>query len=151
MLFRSPYPGAPVALETSSGPAVDQLLQRGWTLYPVNPKAAERYRERKAPSGTKTDRHDAWTLADALRTDGHGWRKLLPQDEATATLRALCRDEIALIEQRTALVNQLIACLREYYPAAMELFDDWTRPCAWALITQFPTPAQLQKIGRAHV
>jgi transposase len=143
-----PYPGAPVALETSSGPAVDQLLQRGWTLYPVNPKAAERYRERKVPSGTKTDRHDAWSLADALRTDGHGWRQLLPQDEATATLRALCRDELGLIEHRTALVNQLIACLREYYPVALELCDDWTRPGAWALIAQFPTPAQLQAAGK---
>jgi transposase len=143
-----PYAGCPLALETSSGPAVDQLLQRGWTLYPVNPKAAERYRERKAPSGTKTDSHDVWSLADALRTDGHGWRVLLPQDEATAILRALCRDEIALIEQRTALVNQLIACLREYYPVALELFDDWTRPCAWALIQQFPTPLQLQNAGK---
>ena len=143
-----PYAGAPLALETSSGPAVDQLLQRGWTLYPVNPKAAERYRERKVPSGTKTDRHDGWSLADALRTDGHGWRPLLPQDEATATLRALCRDEIALIEQRTALVNQLLAALREYYPVALELFDDWTQPFAWALIQQFPTPLALQNAGK---
>jgi transposase len=143
-----PYAGAPLALETSSGPAVDQLLQRGWTLYPVNPKAAERYRERKVISGTKTDRHDGWSLADALRTDGHGWRKLLAQDEATATLRALCRDEMGLIEQRTALVNQLIAALREYYPAALELFDDWTLPFAWALIPQFPTPVALQNAGQ---
>jgi transposase len=143
-----PYAHAPLALETSSGPAVDQLLQRGWTLYPVNPKAAERYRERKVPSGTKTDRHDAWTLADALRTDGHGWRPLLPQDEATATLRALCRDELGLIEQRTALVNQLIAALREYYPAALALFEDWTRPCAWALVQAFPTPLGLQNAGK---
>lgn len=142
------YPGCPLALETSSGPAVDQLLQRGWPLYPVNPKAAERYRERKAPSGTKHDRHDAWSLADALRTDGHAWRALLPQDEATATLRAFCRDEIALIEQRTALVNQLIAALREYYPVALELFADWTQPCAWALLVQFPTPQQLQAAGK---
>ena len=48
-----------IAIETSSGPAVDQLLQRQLPVYPVNPKAAERYRERKAPSGNKTDRHDA--------------------------------------------------------------------------------------------
>lgn len=143
-----PYAGAPLALETSSGPAVDQLLQRGWTLYPVNPKAAERYRERKAPSGTKTDAHDAWSLADALRTDGHAWRPLRPQDEATATLRALCRDELGLIEQRTALVNQLIACLREYYPSALELFDDWTKPFTWALLQQFPTPLALQNAGK---
>ena len=143
-----PFTGAPLALETSSGPAVDQLLQRGWTLYPVNPKAAERYRERKAPSGTKFDRHDAWSLADALRTDGHGWRVLRPQDEATALLRALCRDEIGLIEQRTALVNQLLAALAEYYPAALAAFDDWTKPFAWALVQQFPTPRALQDAGK---
>jgi hypothetical protein len=63
-------------------------------------------------------------------------------------LRALCRDEIALIEQRTALVNQLQAALREYYPAALEAFDDWTAPYAWALLLQFPTPAQLQAAGK---
>ena len=143
-----PYGGAPITLETSSGPAVDQLLQHGWNVYPVNPKAAERYRERKKPSGDKADLPDAWSLADALRTDGHGWRKLIPQDEVTAMLRALCRDEISLIEQRTLLVNQLIAALREYYPAALEAFDDWTKPCAWNLISQFPTPQALQKAGK---
>lgn len=143
-----PYAKAPIALETSSGPAVDQLLQRGWDIYPVNPKAAERYRERKIPSGDKSDRPDAYTLADALRTDGHGWRRLLPQDEATATLRALCRDEISLIEQRTLLVNQLIAALQEYYPAGLDIFEDWTQPHAWALITEFPTPVALAQAGR---
>jgi len=143
-----PFAGAPITLETSSGPAVDQLLQRGWTIYPVAPAAAARYRERKVPSGTKTDRHDTWALADALRTDGHAWRPLRPQDEATATLRLLCRDEISLIEQRTALVNQLRAALHEYYPAALEAFDDWTLPHAWALVLQFPTPAALQAAGK---
>lgn len=143
-----PFTGAPITLETSSGPAVDQLLQRGWAIYPLAPTAAALYRRRKAPSGTKTDRHDTWAMADALRTDGHAWRPLRPQDEATATLRALCRDEIALIEQRTALVNQLQAALREYYPVALELFADWTAPHAWALVLQFPTPGQLQAAGK---
>jgi len=143
-----PFTGAPLTLETSSGPAVDQLLQRGWAVYPVAPTAAAHYRQRKVPSGTKTDRHDTWALADALRTDGHAWRPLRPQDEATTTLRALCRDEIALIEQRTALVNQLQAALREYYPAALAAFEDWTAAHAWALVVQLPTPARLQAAGK---
>jgi transposase len=63
-------------------------------------------------------------------------------------LRTLCRDEIGLIEQRTLLVNQLIAALREYYPAALEAFDDWTKPYAWWLISQFPTPEALQNAGK---
>jgi transposase len=143
-----PFVGAPITLETSSGPAVDQLLQRNWAVYPVAPLAAARYRQRKAPSGTKTDRHDTWSLADALRTDGHAWRPLRPQDPSTVTLRTLCRDEIALIEQRTALVNQLRAALAEYYPVALELFSDWTVPHAWALVLAFPTPGQLQAAGK---
>jgi transposase len=143
-----PFPGTPFTLETSSGPAVDQLLQRGLVLYPLAPGAAARYRERKAPSGTKTDRHDAGSMADALRTDGHVWRMLRPQDEATATLRVLCRDEIGLIEQRTLLVNQLQAALREYYPAALAAFADWTVPTPWTFLQQFPTPVALQTAGQ---
>jgi transposase len=138
----------PLAIETSCGMVVDQLLQRHYPLYPVNPKAAKRYRERKTPSGTKTDRHDAWGLADALRTDGHAWRALHPQDEATATLRLLCRDEMVLIEQRTALVNQLQAALGEYYPLALESFDDWTKPFTWAFVRAFPSAAALAQAGK---
>jgi transposase len=143
-----PFTDCPFTLETSSGPAVDQLLQRGFTLYPLAPTAAAGYRERKVPSGTKTDRHDTWAMADALRTDGHAWRVLRPQDEATAFLRTLCRDEIGLIEQRTLLVNQLQAALREYYPAALEAFEDWTARSTWEFLQQFPTPVELQKAGK---
>lgn len=138
----------PVTIETSAGMAVDQLLQRGYPLYPINPLSAKEYRKRKAPSGFKTDRHDAWSLADALRTDGQAWRALVPQDEDTATLRLLCRDEIALIEHRTALVNQLTTTLGEYYCLALESFDDWTKPFAWAFVQAFPTPAALTQAGK---
>ena len=91
---------------------------------------------------------DAWSLADALRVDGHTWRLLKPDDPLTAELRHLCRDEVVLIEQRTALVCQLRAALREYYPVALEVFSDWTLPSAWAFIEAFPTPAALTKAGK---
>jgi transposase len=125
------YPGLAVAIETSQGSAVDQLLQCECAVYPLNPLAAKRYRDRKSPSGNKTDRADAWAFADALRVDGHGWSVLQPLDSLTQQLRLLCRDEMALIEQRTALVNQLQQALSEYYPAALEAFDDWTQSYCW--------------------
>jgi hypothetical protein len=93
-----------VAIETSRGPAVDRLLQAGYTIFPMNPKAAERFRDRKAPSGVKDDTLDAWSFADALRT---------------------------------ALVLQLRQALREYYPAALEAFDDWTLPSACEFVERF--------------
>ena len=144
----SKYRDVAVAIETSSGATVERLLEAGYAVYPVNPKAAKRYRERQAPSGTKTARIDGWSLADALRLDGHTWRRLKPDDPLTVELRLLCRDEIALIEQRTALVCQLRAALGEYYPVALEAFDDWTLPSAWVFIEAFPTPTALSKAGK---
>jgi transposase len=144
----SAWPNLAVAIETSQGAAVDQLVQREYAVYPVHPVAAQSYRERKAPSGTKTDHLDAWGLADALRVDGHGWRALQPMDPTTQQLRLLCRDEVSLIEQRTALVNQLQQALLEYYPAALEAFDDWTRPATWEFVLAFPTPQTLVTAGK---
>jgi len=137
-----------VAVETNQGFTIERLLALGMTVYPVNPKSAERYRERKAPSGVKNDQLDAWSLADALRMDGHGWKALAPEDPLIAELRLLTRDEVALIDQRTAMVNQLIAALRDYYPAALEAFDDWTLPATWAFIEKFPTPQALVTGGK---
>ncbi len=109
---------------------------------------AKRYRERKCSSGNKTDRHDAWALADALRMDGHAWRTLGAQDPLIAELRILCRDEVALIEERTALINQLQQALHEYYPTALEAFDDWTSPGPWAFVEAFPSAQALITAGK---
>jgi len=135
-------------IETTCGPAVERLLGLGCTLYPLNPKAAQRYRDRKAPSGVKTDHFDALSFANALRTDGHGWRPLKPEDPKIQELRLVCRDEIQLIEQRTALVNKLQQALHEYYPAALEAFEDWTAESSWAFVQRFPTPQALKKAGK---
>lgn len=142
------FPGLGVAIETSFGAAVEQLLASGVTVYPINPRNAKRYRERKSSSGNKTDRHDAWAIADALRLDGHGWRPLATQDPIVAELRILARDEVALIGERTALVNQLQQALHEYYPSALEAFDDWLSASAWSFVETFPTPEALAKAGK---
>ena len=140
-------PSLAVAVETNQGLAVEQLLDAGCAVYPVNPKSAVRYRERKAPAGAKDDQRDAWSLADALRVDVRGWQPLVPDDPLVAELRLLTRDEVALIGQRTALVNQLRAALGAYYPAALAAFDTWTCEGCWSFVETFPTPAALAKAG----
>lgn len=141
------YPALAVAIETNQGAAVEQLLQSPVTVYPINPRSAKAYRQRKSSSGNKTDRLDAWSLADGLRSDGHGWRALQPLDPILQELRLLCRDELHLIEQRTGLVNQLQQALSEYYPAALDAFEDWTLPASWKFLQRFPTPEALAKAG----
>ena len=142
------FPALGVAIETCQGAAVEKLLECGLTVYPVAPKRAQAYRHRHRPSGDKSDWIDAWSLADALRLDGAAWKPLAPEDPLVQQLRLLCRDEVTLIGQRTALVNQLQEALHEYYPAALEAFEDWTQPFAWAFVAAFPTPQALAVAGR---
>jgi transposase IS116/IS110/IS902 family protein len=59
-----------------------------------------------------------------------------------------CRDEVSLIEQRTALIQQLRQALAEYYPAALEAFEDWTSVSAWMFLQRFPTADSLAQAGR---
>jgi hypothetical protein len=63
-------------------------------------------------------------------------------------LRLLCRDEVTLIEQRTAFITQLRQALAEYYPTALDAFEDWGRPGAWSFVQHFPTAQALQAAGK---
>jgi transposase len=144
----SAFPVLGVVIESGASTVVERLLDAGFPVFPVHGRAAKQYRLRKAPSGVKDDYLDAWSLADALRVDGHTWRTLKPEDPLTLELRLLCRDEAQLIEQRTLLITKLRTALYEYYPAALQAFEDWTKPYTWAFVQQFPSPAELQKAGK---
>jgi len=142
------YPALAIAVESGQGLVIEQLLLIPTAIYVVPAKTAAAYRTRKASSGTKTNRLDAWFLACALRSDGYNWRSFQIPDELTQKLRLLCRDQVELIRQRVALIIQLQATLREYYPAALEAFDDWTAAHAWAFIERFPDPEALATSGK---
>jgi transposase IS116/IS110/IS902 family protein len=63
-------------------------------------------------------------------------------------LRLLCREEVSLIEQRSAFIQPLRHALAEYYPAALEAFEDWTSVSAWMFLERFPTPDALAQAGK---
>lgn len=62
-----------VAIETGPGLLVAALVEAGYLVYPVNPKAAERYRDRRKPSGGKNDRLDAAVLAFKRRPSSRSY------------------------------------------------------------------------------
>ena len=96
-----------VALETSHGPLIGALLDQGFTVYAINPKAVERHRDRFRVAGAKSDLRDAWVLATLLRTDRAQYRPLVPDSEVAQELRALTRDRADFVRTRTMLSNQL--------------------------------------------
>jgi transposase len=106
----------PVAIETPRGLLVAVLRASGRPVYPVNPLAVARYRERTSVSGKKSDHADAMTLANILRTDAHLHRRL-PDDSGLArSVTVLARAYQDAVWRRTKLVQELRARLREYYP-----------------------------------
>src|SRR5216684_2696533 len=70
------------AIERPDGRGVDFLLDHGVVVYPVNPKALNRARDRFRQSGAKRDPFDARVLADFLRTDHLHLQSLQPSSDA---------------------------------------------------------------------
>ena len=49
-----------VAIELNEGLLLDLLLHQGYRVFGINPKSAERARDRYTPAGLKDDERDAW-------------------------------------------------------------------------------------------
>ena len=65
--------------------------------------------------------------------------------EPVAELKTLTRDQDALIQTQTRLVNQLTACLKEYYPAALHLFAKVQQRSALVFLQTYSTPQVAQE------
>lgn len=123
-------------VETTHGLLIAHVLEQGWPVYPVNPRTVEK---RRAPSGAKTDTLDAYLLAKTGRADFQDLRRLNPDSEQIQELKTLTRDQEALIQMQTRLVNQLTACLKAYYPVALEVFGKLHQPSTLAFLRAYPT------------
>ena len=74
----------PVAIETAKGLLAAALRAAGYQLFPINPLAVSRYRDRYAVSRAKSDPGDALVLANILRTDLAAHRPLPDDSELAA-------------------------------------------------------------------
>ncbi len=137
------------AIERPDGRVVDFLLDHGVLVFPINPKALDRARDRYRMNASKSDPFDAHVLAAFLRTDHPHLHALQPSSEAAQELKLLTRDYARLVRDQTRLVNQLTATLKEYYPRALEVCGDVTTKRAAAFLRAYPTPAALAALSRA--
>jgi transposase len=140
-----------VGIETDHGPWVVALAAAGYTVYPVNPLQASRYRERHGVSGAKSDSGDAHMLADMVRTDSHQLRAAAGDSPAAEGIKVLARTHKTLIWERTRQVQRLRHQLREYFPAALAAFEDLDAADTLELLARAPDPARAAKLTRAQI
>jgi transposase len=136
------------AIEKPHGRIVDFLLDHGVVVYPVNPKALDRARDRFRMSQSKSDGFDAYVLAEFLRTDHGHLRALEPNSDPAQELKLLTRDQYRLVRQKARLLNQLSRTLKEYYVRPLEMFSDLESNIALDFLDQYPTPHDLSKLTR---
>jgi transposase len=140
-----------VGIETDRGPWVTALVAAGYLVFPVNPLQAARFRDRHGVSGAKSDAGDAHALAGMVRTDSHQLRPAAGDSPQAEGIKVLARTHKTMIWERTREVQRLRHQLREYFPAALEAFDDLDAPEALELLGKAPEPARAAKLTRAQV
>lgn len=133
---------AEVAIERPDGPVVDALLAAELTVVVISSNQVKNLRGRYGSAGNKDDRFDAFVLADTLRTDRSRLRTLVPDTEATSTLRRAVRARRDLVANRVAAANQLRAHLRNVLPGAVGLFAEIDSLISLSFLTRCTTQDQ---------
>jgi transposase len=146
--LRDRFGGRPVAiaLEQKRGALIYALMHVEFLhLYPVNPVTAAKMREAFHPSGAKDDPRDADLLLDILISHRRHLRVWTPDDALTRSIQLLTEDRRHLVDERTALTNQLTAALKMYFPQALEWFGDLHTARACAFLQRWPSLQQLKQ------
>lgn len=141
-----------VVLETSTGPVMECCQANGYTVYAINPKQADRFRDRFSPAGSKDDRRDALVLATALYLEPQALRCLERPENSSIELRDKCRIRQNLVQSRVRLILQMQEVFWRYYPQFETLFgSDLALPFVAALWHRMPNPQQAQRTRKSTV
>jgi hypothetical protein len=146
-LTKARLPEGVAGIETDRGPWVAALITAGYTVFaagvavPGTPRRIRREERRRGCSCA----------------GGHGAHRLSPvravaEDTAqAAAIQVVTRTHKTLIWERTRHARRLRHALRDYFPAALEAFEDPGAPDALELLARAPDPASAAGLTTAQI
>lgn len=143
-----------LAIEAGRNGLLHALFEHGsWlTVYPVHPTTSARFRLAFFPSGAKDDGPDADLLLALLRQHRDRLMPFAPDTAATRELASMVAQRRGAVDQRTALLNQLVALLKRVFPQALSLAgDDLSAPMGLAFLRRFPSLPAVTKAGACRL
>jgi transposase len=152
--LRKRFEGRPVAVcvELTRGPVVSVLLQHEFiSIFSVNPQTLARYREAWAPSGAKDDPSDAQLALEVLVKHRDKLTMLKPQSAPMRALQRLVEDRRRVVDQRVRLTNRLTAALKQYFPQALEWFEDKGTLLFCDFLERWDSPEKARRARQASV
>ena len=143
--LRDADPGGP---RDRQGPAAGEPARGRGAGVRDQPAVGARYRDRYAPSRSKSDAADALVLANIMRTDT-AVHRLIPNDtELAASICVRARAHQDAIWDRQQTVGKLRSVLREYYPAFVATFEELSSREARATLLLAPSPEAGRRLRR---
>jgi transposase len=140
-----------VAIEIPRGALVEILLERGVTVFAVNPKQLDRFRDRFSVAGAKDDELDAQVLRSAVRTDRTLFRRLAVDEPLVIRVRELARASDVLQLEFQALANRVRELVHRIAPEWLSLSPNADDPWFWTMLEWAATPALGGSLRRRKV
>ena len=135
-----------VALELSKGPIVYALQKYDFfVLFPINPSMLAKYRQAFKPSRAKDDPTDAELALDLLLRHRERFQPLKPQSVPMRKLCMLVEQRRRLVADKTRCVNRLCNALKQYYPQALEWFEQRDTLLFCDFISRWSTLVQVRR------
>lgn len=117
------------------------LVAHGYEVAIVNPVLTDAFRKADTLRKTKTDRVDAFLIAEYARFKGLGPTRVSP--EGAEGLKQLTRYRHHLVSERTALKNRLTSVADRIFPELAGLFSDKHSATARAILGEYGTAARV--------
>lgn len=140
-----------IGIEVPRGAVVELCVERGFSVYAINPKQVDRFRDRFTVAGAKDDARDAHVIADALRTDPHAFRAVRLDDPLVVQLREWSRLDDELREELSRLTNQLRDVVYRTMPEMLTVCPAADEAWFWAVLAAAPTPTAQRRLSDANV
>jgi transposase len=140
-----------IGIETDRGPWVIALIAAGYRVFAINPLQVARYRERQSVSGAKSDAADAHTLADMVRTDSHQLRPIAGDSDQAEAVKVVARAHKTLIWERTRQTQRLRNALLDFFPAALQAFEDLSAADTLELLAKAPDPDAAARLTTTQI
>ena len=144
--------GGPIAvcLEIAKGPLVHALQRYEFiVLFPVNPAMLAKYREAFVPSRAKDDPTDAEIALELLLRHREKLQPLKRQSAAMRALSTLVEQRRDLVGDKTRITNRLCTTLKQYFPQALDWFEDRDTVLFCDFLQRWPTLKHAKRARQA--
>jgi len=149
MSLKKRYPNQQIAVacELKKGPLIYALAKYSHlTLFTINPSTVAKYRKAFTPSGAKDDPTDALIQVEILTLHMNKLSVIEPESAAMRSLTQLVEYRRNLVQDSVDLSNKITAALKNYYPQALEWFNEKDTLIFCDFISKWPS---LTKVKRA--